>query len=379
VVCFSESTAAIDSELWKCFSEFARASHVLHVHSQKDVTRLRKAVGHWRLIVVHATRLLNTVAWIVQLHTSEMSARPTVFSRAVPDSVDDLPIPLLVLRSTPDESSSIIGWLMAGRPQRAVLPDERPTSGITLDPALVPMTVPSSLPNGRGPAKLCDCQLLAALLCGACVTRNSQPTGLTTCGCNEYERIRRLLQSPLLCTAGEPVSQLAVDMVARTNVFLELKCNPELIEGNPLRCHDGDPTWRIRGSRTRQELTTRNEVADLGNVRSRLTREILGLLQNVPDGYAMFQRMGLVRQPPNERVFKSNDLPTLTRMLRSWSFKQVRTHFDALRKASLISGERESANAPWQYQLPEELSLSSSPFRTLPPAIELYPDQETSA
>jgi hypothetical protein len=117
----------------------------------------------------------------------------------------------------------------------------------------------------------------------------------------------------------------------------------------------------------------------LGNVRSRLTRKILGLLQNVPDGYAMFQRMGLVRQPPNERVFKSNDLPTLTRMLRSWSFKQVRTHFDALRKASLISGERESANAPWQYQLPEELSLSSSPFRTLPPAIELYPDQETSA
>jgi hypothetical protein len=61
---------------------------------------------------------------------------------------------------------------------------------------------------------------------------------------------------------------LAVDMVGRTNVFLELKCDPELIEGNPLRCNDGDPTWRIRGGRTRQELTTRNEVADLGNVHS---------------------------------------------------------------------------------------------------------------
>ncbi|MFQ5734743.1 MAG: hypothetical protein ACE5KM_22645, partial [Planctomycetaceae bacterium] len=91
-------------------------SHVLHVHSQKDVTTLRKNVSHWRLIVVHAARLLNTVAWIVQSRESNSSARPTIFSRSVPDSIDDLPVPTLVLRSTPDESSSIIRWLMAGRP-----------------------------------------------------------------------------------------------------------------------------------------------------------------------------------------------------------------------------------------------------------------------
>ena len=42
-VCYSESTAAMDCELWKHFSEFAGSSHVLHVHSQKDVTTLRKA------------------------------------------------------------------------------------------------------------------------------------------------------------------------------------------------------------------------------------------------------------------------------------------------------------------------------------------------
>ena len=90
----------MDCELWKYFSEFARPSHVLHVHSQKDVTTLRKAVGHWRLIVVHAARLLNTVAWIVQSHESNSLARPTIFSRSVPESIDDLPVPLLVLRST---------------------------------------------------------------------------------------------------------------------------------------------------------------------------------------------------------------------------------------------------------------------------------------
>ena len=175
------------------------------------------------------------------------------------------------------------------------------------------------------------------------------------------------------------MTQLAVDMVGRTNVFLELKCNPELIEDNPLRCNDGDPTWRIRGGRTRQELTTRNEVADLGNVHSRLIHQIVDLLQSVPDGYAMFQRMGLVRQPPNERDFKSSDWRILARMLRSWSVKQVRTHFEALRKAGLISGERDSRNAPWRYRLPEELRISSSPFRSLPTVNELFPDQETGA
>ena len=383
-VCFSESTATVDCELWKYFSEFARPSHVLHVHSQKDVTTLRKAIGHWRLIIVHATRLLNTVAWTVQSHESETSARPTIFSRTVPDSIDDLPIPLLVLRSTADESSSVIRWLVAGRPQRAVLPEGLPTNGMTLDPALVPVTMPSDLPNGRGPAKLRDCQLLAALLCGAWLMRNAESTGLPTCGRQEYQQVRRLLQSPLLCSADEPINQLAVDMVGRTNVLLELKCNPELIEGNSLRCSGSDPTWSIRGERTRQELTTRSEIADLGNVHSRLNREIVETLQNMPrdyamlhshngsNGYAMFQRMGLVRQPPNERDFKDSDSRTLARMLRSWSSKQVRTSFEKLRKSGLISGAREHGNGPWQYELPEELSMASSPFRSLPPASELF-------
>ena len=153
-------------------------------------------------------------------------------------------------------------------------------------------------------------------------------------GRDDYELVRRLLQSPLLCTADEPINQLAVDMVGRANVFLKLKLNQELIEGNPLRCNGSDPTWSIRGSRTRQELTTRGEVADLGNVHSRLIHEIIELLQNMPDdydmfdsqntpnGYTMFQRMGLVRQPPGERDFKSSEPRTLARMLRSWSFNK---------------------------------------------------------
>jgi len=230
---------------------------------------------------------------------------------------------------------------------------------------------------------------LAALLSGASLLRNAaQPDehdNASAVGRGDYELVRRLLQSPLLCTAEEPFNQLAVDMIGRANVFLELKCNPELFEGNPLRCNGSDPTWSIRGSRTRQELTTRKEIADLGNVHSRLIHQIVEFLQNrrtdgyalfhsqnMPDGYAMFQRMGLVRQPPSERDFKSSKPRTLARMLRSWSYKQVRANFEKLHKSGLIGGAREHGNGPWQYELPEELSTTSSPFRTLPPANEVF-------
>ncbi|MCH8045451.1 MAG: hypothetical protein IID44_17205 [Planctomycetes bacterium] len=293
-----------------------------------------------------------------------------------------MPIPMLVLRNTPDESSSVVHWLMAGCPQRAILPDGRPENGIAFDPALIPVTVPGHLPNGRGPRKLRDCQLLAALLSGACLTGNarqsSEPIDSPTCGQHEYERVRRLLQSPLVNTADEPVDQLAVDMINRANIFLKLKDNAEFIYAYPSLCGYDDPIDRQRGSRTRQELVTRREIADLGNVRCRLIQQVVEFLRSAQDGHNAFRRMGLVRQSPSERGFKGSETRALTVMLRPWSPKQVRGNFDALRKTGLIDGDRESGNAPWQYRLPEALSTTLSPFRSLPPAIELFGAHDTS-
>ena len=143
-VCFSESAAVVDCELWKYLAQLTGPGRVLHVHSQTDVCKLTNAVGRSRLIVVHTPRLFNTVAWTVEMHDPETSALPTIVSRSVPSVVDDVPIPMLVLRNTPDETSSIIRWWMAGCPQRAVLPDSQPENGITIDPALFPVTMPNA-------------------------------------------------------------------------------------------------------------------------------------------------------------------------------------------------------------------------------------------
>lgn len=374
-LCFSESAAAIDCELLTCFAQLTGPSQVLHVHSQADVTKLRKSVGSWRLVVVHSLRLFNTVAWTVQTHGSETSARPTIFSRIVPTSADDVPTPLLVLRNTPYELASIIRWLMAGSPQQAVLPSGSPANGINFDPTLDPVTMPNHLPNGRGPARLRDCQLLAALMHGACLTGNAAnspgPTDVVTCGPHEYERVRRLLQSPLVNTSDEPVDQLAVEMVNRTNAFLELKCDPEFYYAHPTLCGRGDTVYRQSGSHTHQELVSRREITDLGNVHSQLVKQAVDWLRRRPDGYNRFRRMGLVRQPPIESAFMKSEPQRLTMMLRSWSPKQVRTQFDALRKSGLITGERKAGNGSWEYRIPEELNAVSSPFDNLPKAEEL--------
>ena len=192
---------------------------------------------------------------------------------------------------------------------------------------------------------------------------------------HEYERVRRLLQSPLVNTADEPVDQLVVDMVNRGNVFLELKQNAEFAYAHSSHCGFDNPIYRQRGSRTRQELVTRREIADLGNVRCRLIQQMVECLRGAQDGHNAFRRMGLIRQPPSERRFKGSETRALTMVLRPWSPKKVRGHFDALRKAGLIDGERESGNAPWQFRLPKELTASTSSFQHLPPVEELTRNQ----
>ena len=89
----------------------------------------------------------------------------------------------------------------------------------------------------------------------------------------------------------------------------------------------------------------------------------------------MFLRMGLVRRPPDADEFANGNSLSLSGMLRSWSYKQVSKQFEALRKAGLINGARDSNNAPWRYELPEELTISSLTFSSLPFVDELFPDK----
>ena len=117
-----------------------------------------------------------------------------------------------------------------------------------------------------------------------------------------------------------------------------------------------------------REPITRRQVADLGNVGSGTVRQLIEYLQQTPGGYDRFLGLGLARGRPDPDSWRRQPASTLATLLKSWSSKQVRTHFLRLQRAGMITSERRHENGPWCYQLPEELTYERSRFDYLPPA-----------
>jgi len=168
--------------------------------------------------------------------------------------------------------------------------------------------------------------------------------------------------------------RLATIMVGRANVYLAARAGEiRRYDISPFGPYDDNHDRRDRPGR---DLITRRELCDLGNVRSGIVRQLVDYLHQGADGYEWYCQMGLVRRAANRGEWSTTSLDSLVANLRPWSEKQVRTHFDRLRRDKLITAERDHGNGPWRYELPEELSESSSPFNALPPAQELNVQQE---
>jgi len=190
-------------------------------------------------------------------------------------------------------------------------------------------------------------------------------------GLQDYELVRRLVQSRLVASADVPVDQMAVDMVHRANVYLEVKYGPDQTAENPFQADEYYDSDRTISERLGRPLVTRREVADLGNVHSGMVHRLIEHLQRRRDGYEMFGRMGIARRRPEPGEWSNLAAGRLASLLRPWTAKQVRSHFERLHKAGLITAERQPRNGPWRYLLPEEFSVAGTAFGDLPPADQL--------
>jgi hypothetical protein len=370
-LCYDDFPAPVLCQIWKRLARRIGADRVFHARTQHDVNGIVRSISAVPLVFVQATRLHNALSWAVQMHNISTGPKPLIVCQGVPDGLDESPGPAIVLRGGGRQSESALNALLQQQPAAWTGPDEGSTADVQIPNWLLPLTQPSAGEKNRGPRRLRDRLVLQALVRGArlyrqlenvpCVTEES--LDVEPC---DYESVRDLLRSSLIASADEPVDPLAVAMVARSNVYLQLKHTPELWQENPSFRLDGDPLARLRGSRTQRELITRREIAELGNVRSQLVRQIVDSLKQLPDGHALFQRMGLMRRPPSESSWPSRSASALLGLLHQWSYKQVRRHFDDLKRRGMITADREHDNGPWQYLLPEELSASTSPFQHLP-------------
>jgi hypothetical protein len=375
---FRDFPAPVVCKLWQYSMHFAGPGEVRHVRNQSHIRKLPEACGSVKLILVYSEKLRAATSWAIEMASladTEANSRPAIFSVSSPGSGEDDPGAALMLRVNPAELSALGRWFALGqiptRPSWQAIGDEVSINPV---PALEPVLSPrpgADLDIRRWREQ----DVLRCLVLGAAVLRSLrqtvEPTAAVdqlTLTADDYEQVRLLLQSPSVASAEEACDPLASAMVNRANAFLQAKYAEPYAQDNPFNTDGADSP---PGNRANRELITRREVADLGNIRSRLVRRLVEFVRRRTDGYQRFRRMGLVRQPPPRDRWPNADTAALVNCLRPWSAKQVRAHFDQLRRNGLITAERETANGPWRYALPEELQSRHGGYRRLPTAAEL--------
>jgi hypothetical protein len=315
----------------------------------------------------------------------EGAAMPAVFSRALPEDIEEDPGAALIVHPAPGLVEDAAHWLQRrDRPVPEIaarVDDVEDDVRNEIDQLLdqVWNIVPAQ--RCRVADRLRDGRVLRGLVTGACLLRRAHeeaaPAATTEHVLENYERIRLLLCHTTAGTPDDPLQHLAVDMVSRANTYMDIRFGEDQSDRNPFR-PENLAYWLDRmDDRPPREPISRREVADLGNVGSGTVRRLIGYLQQTPGGYARFLGMGLARGRPDPDTWHRQPARVLASLLRSWSYKQVRTHFQRLQRAGLITAERRYQNGPWCYQLPEELTNGRSRFDYLPTADELRSEAVT--
>jgi hypothetical protein len=224
------------------------------------------------------------------------------------------------------------------------------------------------------PGRFRDTQIVNGLLAGACLIRTfdnvDQADATRTLTLADYELVRSLLQSSVVCSVDENFDALSTALIDRANVYLGVRYGDDSSALNPFYTMAEAPAWRSSETPAPQRFITRKEIADLGNTRSATVRRLIEYLQRA-NNYDVYHRLGFSGATPQRQNWQRRSVESLTAPLLTWSVKQVRTHFGQLQKAGLVAAERDRANGPWLYALPEEVTQISSPFRDLPPPADL--------
>ena len=359
-------------QVWKYHMHVLGADNVIHVRAKKDIKGLEQGVTGIRAVFVYSPRWYQDVAWSIQLSGSDsMSPRPAVFCGFQHEDHDADPGLTLALASDEREIAAVRTWV-SDESERRVMEVQAPTS-VSYDPRVAVALYPSTSDrHGIGYGEL---RIAGALVEGAALLRSAaeQTDGDLQTRLGDYGFIRGLLCSTVVRPNRELCEPLALDMIKRANVYLSVKLGSD--RRNPFRVEDDDGYRLSRSSSLKRDAITRLELADLGNVNSRLVTTLIEYLQRAEAGYPSYLQMGCVGEPIPERTWKRLTARNLARGLKGWSVKQVRTHFDRLLQRGLVTAERERANGPLLYRTPEELENAGSPFSRLPTVRSLTQNQ----
>jgi hypothetical protein len=327
---------------------------------------LQRRLTGVRAVFVNSVKHYQEVAWLVQMAgTDSMSPRPAVFCGFQHDEPDADPGLTLPLTNDERELAAIENWRTV-HPESNAVEVERPMS-VSHVPQLAELLQPT--PLRRVGIGYRERRIVTAITEGAALLRSAGSAGedavqALQVNMADYEVARRMLCSLIVRPNQELCEPLTADMLNRANVYLAVKLCGD--RESPFWSPDGDGYRRSRESSLKRDAITRRELVDLGNVRSRTIERLIEYLQRIDSGFLEYGRMGLMGEPIAEVTWRRSSPRELARRLTSWSIKQVRTHFDRLHRQGLITVERQQANGPLHYRLPEELENARSPYSRLP-------------
>jgi hypothetical protein len=362
-------------QVWKYYTQALGVGNVIHVKAKKDLKNFGSRLTNFRAVFVYSPRLYQDVAWPIQMAgSSTMSPRPAVFCGFQHEDPDADPGLTLPLTNDEQEVASVRVWA-SDEGERHVV-DVQPPSSVDYDARLATALHPSAFE--RCSIGYREMRIAGALVEGAALLRSAadQGSGKLQTTLADYRFVRGLLCSPVVRANRELCEPLALDMITRANVYLSVKLGSN--RRNPFRVEDDDGYRRSRSSSLKRDAITRRELADLGNVNSRMVVTLIDYLLNSEDGHARYLQMGCTSESIPERNWKRLPARELARRLKGWSVKQVRTHFDRLHQRGLVTAERERANGPLHYEIPEELENVRSPYSQLPTVRSLTQDHSAA-
>ncbi|MCA9124122.1 MAG: hypothetical protein H6822_30315 [Planctomycetaceae bacterium] len=362
-------------QIWKYYTQMLGAGNVIHVRSKRDLKDFAQRIASVRAVFVYAPRFYQDVAWQIHLAVAgAMSPRPPVFCGFQHDDPDLDPGFTLPLSNDERETTAVHNWV-AGQGEHRFVEIEYPSS-VEHDARLESILQPSSF--DRIGLDFREQRIVEALIEGAALLRSAanQDRNDLVATLGDYEFVRRLLCSPVVRPNRELCEPLAAEMMSRANVYLSVKLGSD--RRNPFRVPDDDGYRRSSNSALKRDAITRRELADLGNINSRMVATLIEYLQRADDGYARYLRMSCTGDPIAERGWRHLTPREVASSLKSWSSKQVRTHFDRLHQRGLVTAEREQMNGPLNYRLPEELENVGSPYSKLP-ALQSLTQNHTAA
>ena len=226
---YHDFPAPVLCQIWQYCTRYAGSREVRHIRTPADARKLADHVSDTRLALAYNARLCNPAAWAIQMAPGaegQQSSRPALFCCGGCDTPENDPSASLLLRGDSREQVLVTQWLSTTAPDTPDWEIVPPAMTVQAVPALERL-FSANRQNEVGLNCRRDQQVLQALLVGAALIRTLQQDGLVVAplivSMEDYELVRRLLQTTLVAAADDAYDPLTAAMVNRANLFLAVR------------------------------------------------------------------------------------------------------------------------------------------------------------